>query len=451
MLCWYGRSCTRPSCGYRHAGERGRPAEAPGADPAPTALSSFRDFVLRELGDDASPEVAAAEYCRRKQALARQCLVGLQGTRLLFDLYHPLSLLRRYDLRVRAAQMNAAAFVQDLQQGCYSQLRLRAASGVGASCPVVGHLLPPQFAYDADANTLLLGEVPKAASVWAVHDALVGWPGLVALSWPRPGPDGAGREVRARFSSARHAKAAAAELQGVRTQDGRALSPRAPAGSEELRALVVPPEMQGPERVRKDRDLSARVVRHLDMLNGIPRETTEALLTVEDGRDDEASLDLQVLYLRRAHHFCFYAAAWCEDEWELKARCGPALVRGCTEKPVAEGTWAAAHDHRLEEFLASAKLERPLALTVADEPVSSQAAKVLEARIQKVAEGKFRCTQCSKLFRGPSYVQRHLRRAHTELVDAVRQEAHWEAAEKAFLADPQRPSVEPLETSRVVS
>ncbi|CAK0822140.1 unnamed protein product, partial [Prorocentrum cordatum] len=87
---------------------------------------------------------------------------------------------------------------------------------------------------------------------------------------------------------------------------------------------------------------------------------------------EEAKLDLRVLYLRRVHHFCFYAAEWCPDEWELRERCGTGMVRTAVEEDagaVKPGPWTDAHEKRLAAFLETSGLKQPIPMS-SDEQVA---------------------------------------------------------------------------------
>jgi len=92
-----------------------------------------------------------------------------------------------------------------------------------------------------------------------------------------------------------------------------------------LDAFVVPSDMSTAEQISKDEQHSAETLRTLDRIMGIPANLTQAVLNYTGS--PEAKLDLHVLYLRSVHNFCFYSSAWCDDEWDLRERCGPALVR----------------------------------------------------------------------------------------------------------------------------
>ena len=98
----------------------------------------------------------------------------------------------------------------------------------------------------------------------------------------------------------------------------------------------------------------------MDELHGISTEITSSLLEFDGST--ELKLDLQVIYLRRVHNFCFYAGKWCKDEWTLRDRCGVATVReSCTG--ATEGIWALDHEKRIKERDISKLCHAKLSLT----------------------------------------------------------------------------------------
>jgi len=390
------------------------------------------------LEDSVMPEEAAAAFEKHCRQLAEKATAPLLGTGLLFDLYHPISLLRRFDLRSRLAQRNAEVFLQDVREGRYGGLCLRApptnpGNRQRGVCTTAGHLLAPHFAYDPDVDSVQISCVPASMSVWEFCDTLTQCRGLVALSWPWPRPGEATRKLRAHYSTGSLARGALNALGTMEVARAALIVPQ-----PEISALVIPPEMSHPERLSKDGALASRVVRVLDGLVGVRTEFTEQLLSQE--QSPEEKLDLLVLYLRRVHHFCFYAAAWCDDEWNLRKRCGSAVLRD-TSTDAPEGEWAAAHEARLLSFLANPGGKRPTVPSRDEEPIAGRVAKVQEEQTKQVTEGKFRCLQCGKHFKGPDYVHKHLRKVHTDVLEAVRQKVLEEAAREACLADPGRPSI----------
>ena len=113
-------------------------------------------------------------------------------------------------------------------------------------------------------------------------------------------------------------------------------------------------EMSLPERLHKDLALSEQVMQLLDGLTEVPKDITALVLNAYG--TTEFKLDLRVTYLRRVHHFCFYSARWCDDEWSLRDACGIATLRAPAQPECRPGEWSAAHEQRLESFLRCVRL-----------------------------------------------------------------------------------------------
>ena len=64
-------------------------------------------------------------------------------------------------------------------------------------------------------------------------------------------------------------------------------------------------------RHRGFRVANGQVIRKMDDHFGISADATTAVLSHQ--LDTERQLDIQILYLRRVHHFCFYSGKWCKD------------------------------------------------------------------------------------------------------------------------------------------
>ena len=68
---------------------------------------------------------------------------------------------------------------------------------------------------------------------------------------------------------------------------------------------------------------SCQVIRKMDDHFGISSDATSALLSHQ--LDTEKQLDIQILYLRRVHHFCFYSGKWCKDNDSASSSMGRML------------------------------------------------------------------------------------------------------------------------------
>ena len=93
---------------------------------------------------------------------------------------------------------------------------------------------------------------------------------------------------------------------------------------------------------------STEVIERMDELHGVSKEITSSLL--DFCGNTELKLDLQVLYLRRVHHFCFYSGKWCRDEWTLRILCGAATVREPYRQDDTDmEIWAIGHEGRIKD------------------------------------------------------------------------------------------------------
>jgi hypothetical protein len=107
------------------------------------------------------------------------------------------------------------------------------------------------------------------------------------------------------------------------------LNPIKSKSSTYKKIRVTPPLFD--ERQPEDLEMTKSIISILDKEKGI-----EVFLLINkqnfliDGKDQRAKdiqLDLQILYLRRVHGFCYYCIEEYEDERMLATRCGNIHVR----------------------------------------------------------------------------------------------------------------------------
>ncbi|KAJ1972356.1 hypothetical protein H4R35_004723 [Dimargaris xerosporica] len=154
-------------------------------------------------------------------------------------------------------------------------------------------------------------------------------------------------------------------------------------------------------------------------------------------------LDLQIMYLRRVHCYCYYCAAECECPEGLQRKCGPDLhyrPRPVSDKSPQRGSgahrprlgyWQERLDGRLDPPTGR-DLERMGGKNLDDE---FEATAV--QHIEKVEEGKYRCRLCSKLFKGENFVVKHIRNKHSDAADLATLE-HDVAYFNNFVRDSRR-------------
>lgn len=408
----------------------------------PRAPPSFRSYVLGRLPKDVECPDAVAQYESHMdhldQKAAQESIEQIQRTGIFFDLYHPAAITWRYDLRLTCTQSAAKKFVEDLLSSRLDGLSLHVRDSEkvlpGSSAE---HLQPPHFAMDPNVWCVEFVAVPPEMSVMDVIGAARKQAGFESATAPPPTKGRVVRTVLSRFSSQAAAEKAAGVLVGVQVPNGFLCPQVAPQLS--LPIVVIPAVCSEIHRIRADVGLSSRVIKKLDTLMSIPTELSAKIFSYYV--EPEKQLDIQVTYLRRVHHFCFYSARYCEDEWELLRECGAVAVRGSRDvshQDVDESEWVRLRDIRLEDFIATVERARPIQPSLEDESLQSEIHHVAFAHTRKVSE-KYQCCRCLKLFLTEAFVQKHLKKAHAAVFDGVLRDSLMQSARTAYLSDKNRP------------
>jgi len=116
-----------------------------------------------------------------------------------------------------------------------------------------------------------------------------------------------------------------------------------------------------------------------------------------------------------------------------------------------EAKWAKEHEARIRQLVQKGReFKRPeVCCSLDEEPLRSRWAKKCEEYTLKVEEAKFRCKICQKLFRGPEFVHKHLRKFHPEPQKKFMDDFNEERMREAFLADGDVVKSIPLPTFKV--
>jgi hypothetical protein len=108
--------------------------------------------------------------------------------------------------------------------------------------------------------------------------------------------------------------------------------------------------------------------------------------------------------LRRVFSLCYYSGTRFSDALELQKQCGDFCLRSSPETP-ADGPALEAVDLKLGDLL---RLYGP-----PFEPATED--NIIESKhVIKLDDARYRCSLCSKLFKGPEFVIKHVRLKHEE-------------------------------------
>ncbi|KAJ1653516.1 hypothetical protein IWQ61_006372 [Dispira simplex] len=217
------------------------------------------------------------------------------------------------------------------------------------------------------------------------------------------------------------------------------------------RSRYAPEMCNSLERLKKDLDQCQRLVSHFDQeTNDSPLEEPvsgdDAMVgsTVElygnhlisehlGGRDGphpdqseadavaqaKLALDLRMIYLRRVHLYCYYCGVECDDLEDLLRRCGEQHSRrqpsGTIQRTQGSVNWLANLDDRVTNRLEPLG-EREL-LSQGGKSIDKEVEGQAQEHIERIEEGKYRCKLCNKLFKGETYVVKHIRNKHPDSVN----------------------------------
>eukprot|EP00741_Cyanophora_paradoxa_P007801 tig00001214_g7547.t1 len=245
--------------------------------------------------------------------------------------------------------------------------------------------------------------------------------------------------------------------------------PPTDASAPVLQELKVAPSVASEAgRVEKDLATARRLVAALDGEAGLaPLEELGA-----GPGEGKAALDRLLAYLREVHCFCLYCGEQFEDPGELLVGCGRQHVRKVKagfgeslegEAAAGQSPWERRVDEGAEARIKRVEADSAAAArrAAAEErcapparpPARPRAARSGGAsypRGRTAVEGfcgentkmveaeKYRCVQCTKLFKGPEFVGKHIRNKHEDKINELKAKLREDAAAEAYLADPRR-------------
>ncbi|TIA92317.1 hypothetical protein E3P99_00631 [Wallemia hederae] len=200
------------------------------------------------------------------------------------------------------------------------------------------------------------------------------------------------------------------------------------------KAKVAPPISSTPDRLRQDLGNIKKLCSHLearynaiksdDQSVSISQHITDRLahLNISDHTARlKKELDLYILYLRSAFNTCYYSAS-IHDFPEEMLRKSCMYYRNTTVPPP---THEDAYDsHKSENWMKY--LDDKISSLI--EPNFDHAANggfdydeevtaVVTKLIKKEDENKFRCLECTKLFRAMEFIEKHILNKHSAVID----------------------------------
>eukprot|EP01017_Pseudomicrothorax_dubius_P008839 TRINITY_DN12928_c0_g1_i4.p1 TRINITY_DN12928_c0_g1~~TRINITY_DN12928_c0_g1_i4.p1 ORF type:complete len:578 (-),score=139.92 TRINITY_DN12928_c0_g1_i4:135-1868(-) len=311
----------------------------------------------------------------------------------------------------------------------------------------------PYYGFDPNSMTLFIRTIPKNISRWDLEAALAKVPGFVSLSLSEPlKTQDYIRFGWILFDSEDKCAKAQAILVNFTIKDFLFTIVRSKSSRRPLK--VVPNVSR--ERNETDLVLSRRLIEVLDREKGITGNPILAMSAGASGVNITKILDLQILYLRRVHSFCFYSGAEYHDERLLSAKCGPIILRlkagaELENEPLPDiPDWHARVTElirkRIEESAGPPRDEE----SEAQATISTAFDEYLRIKVLEEDQGKWPCPFCDKYFSGEAFLLKHIRNKHEvdPKVQEIRRKVHDKLMRRNYAADKNRITHTPSASSK---
>ncbi len=210
--------------------------------------------------------------------------------------------------------------------------------------------LEPYFGYDPDKLTLFIHQIPRNISRAHILEIVKKLPGFISLSLSEPIKNqNYSRYCWITFDSEENTDLAYDSLSEFKVTNDFKILPIKSKSSTAKKIRVTVPYFD--HRIEEDLKFSESLIKLFDQEKGI--EVNTIFQSKENRTINEFQLDLQILYLRRIHGFCYYCLEEYEDERALASNCESVHLRhfkklgAKTEKNVELNKYEAEWD---EEF-----------------------------------------------------------------------------------------------------
>ncbi|KND02501.1 uncharacterized protein SPPG_02960 [Spizellomyces punctatus DAOM BR117] len=213
----------------------------------------------------------------------------------------------------------------------------------------------------------------------------------------------------------------------------------------ESRTRVAPGETSRPERLRHDLDQIKQLAQVLDeevgfdqgsgadlVANRLNSIILPALDTSMDTDGDQKetdkvkrSLDLYITYLRVVHNYDYYGGIESASPEDFARRSAVYLRRPPPpEDKDIRKDWTDRLDLRVDLRIRK-PIDGPEITKLGGKSLEVELDKYLSKHVKKESEGKYRCQECSKLFKGDEFVKKHIKSKHAEVCASTKQEVEF--------------------------
>ncbi|KAI8912851.1 hypothetical protein EDD86DRAFT_274485 [Gorgonomyces haynaldii] len=270
--------------------------------------------------------------------------------------------------------------------------------------------------------TLFIKQVPIDVKRSEILDVVKGVPGFKFLSFSDPRIDKRmSRFAWVTFEKGFDMREAYSTLEGARVGD---FSLRvAYQHNNRPRNKILTHEFNTPQRLEHDLKQIKSLAVHLDQECGLDgnHHLDQYLETLTKDMEEEQktkkTIDFYVEYLNKVHFYDYYSGLECASPEDHQRRLQTCLRH--TRPPQTPPRRELGLEKVDESVLIrmDPPSEGALLVRKGGKPLDVQIEKALSLNIRKEGEGKYRCTECQKLFKGDEFVRKHIRTKHPSIID----------------------------------
>lgn len=281
----------------------------------------------------------------------------------------------------------------------------------------------PYYGFDPDRQTLFIHQLPRNISRWQILDVVKKLNGYFALSVSEPiKSQSYYRFCWLSFESEEKCNLAYELLKDYKVNEDYEMHPIKSKSMTIKKIRLTPPLFD--ERTDEDLNHTKRLIEVYDKDKQIDNNPLFEMTNM----NNELMLDLQILYLRRVHGFCYYCLKEYEDERNLATKCDNVHLRNykCIGSRKGERANEYLDEIEFDKFFSMKvnelfnqgvmpKEPKYLRGEVNEELNHLRTAYCKNATIQLSTE-EYRCSICEKKFRGANFVHNHIFNKHMEMV-----------------------------------
>lgn len=305
---------------------------------------------------------------------------------------------------------------------------------------------PPHFCFDVNDRTILLKQVPVFMTRHEIRSQIDAIPELrghleeISFSDPLK-MHNFERFAWLTFDSDETALTAQQELDGISVRVPELFSAQqlkdytiAPVKSSQPNKTpkVTPPLPEG--YVKEFYGLCRRLLHEVfdvEQLIEFPFQRLENEL-----KTDKQRLDFVLLYLRRVHGYCFLCGVNCKDERQLAGKCSVQHLRNSKIVPRKEFETSAEHTESRNFYLNAIRKANEVLDHGPQEMKDPQEDDLLVEKKDQYCKIKTRevamktgvafcCKLCEKFFKEPSFVFKHIKNKHADVLNEKFNSEHF--------------------------